>query len=191
MDIYFKPHSSRISEQKFFNFIQSSLVDTNHIREDFTLPYDFKETLIDRDEILSALEANVLLSEKRKKICSSYLKKLPTEIRIAEKISSLSVDFVIQENGKTYYIEFHELQHRKLPDNRLKSIFSKDLIEYQVPRCLQRLLRDIWRWKYLDNYKIVWLDWFEQNPKSKIDFTSDGKKEFYLDGKFSFENFFR
>lgn len=191
MDIYFKPHKSRTAEQKFFNYIQSSLVDANHIREDFTLAFNFRETLIDRDEILSALETDVMLSEKRKQICISVLKILPAEIRIAKSTSSLSVDFAIQENGKTFYIEFHELQHRKLSDVRLKPIFSKDLVEYRVPRCLQRLLRDVWRWKYFDNYQIVWLDWFEQNPKPKSDFISEGKKEFYLDGKFSFEKFLR
>ena len=191
MEIYFKPHSSRIPEQKFFNFIRTSLVSANHISEDFALPLNFKDTLLDRDEILTSFETDVLLSAKRKKICISSLIKLPAEIRISESISSLSIDYAIQEKGKTFFIEFHELQHRKLPDDRLKPIFSNDLEEFRVPRCLQRFLRDVWRWKYLDNYKIIWLDWFEQNPKAKIDFTTEGKNEFCLAGKFSFEKFLK
>lgn len=125
------------------------------------------------------------------KICIEEMKKLPKELRIAESITKMSVDYVIKNGNEKFYIEFHEKQHRSLSVDRPTPIFSRDLVEYRIPRFLQRFLRDIWRWKYLDNYKIIWFDWFEVNSNTKIDFLSKGKNEYYLSGKFSFDNFYK
>lgn len=119
-----------------------------------------------------------MLSLKRKEVCISALKKLPNEIRISENIGRISIDYAIKENDKTFYIEFHELQHRKLHDDRLLPIYSQSLEEFWVPRCLQRFLRDIWRWKFLDNIHVFWSDWFEVNPTTEINLTTLGKNEY-------------
>lgn len=191
MEIYFKPHSSRIQEQLFFNSIKKSITEANHIKENFSLPKSLISELLKRDEIIALIECDSLLPKKKKNICLDEMKKLPKELRIAESIAKINVDYVITNGNENFYIEFHEKQHRYLSVNRPTPIFSNDLVEYRIPRFVQRFLRDIWRWKYLDNYKIIWFDWFEANPITKIDFTSNGKMELGLAGKFSFEKFLK
>jgi hypothetical protein len=185
MEIYFKPHSSRIQEQIFFRFIIESISEFDHIENNFSLPSSLINELLNRDEIIELLEKDLLLPSKKIKTCIDELKKLPNEIRIAESIAKISVDYVIIDKKEIFYIEFHEKQHRRLSVDRLTPIFSNDLTEYRIPRFHQRLLRDIWRLKNLSNYKIIWWDWFEENPKAKINFLSKGKSEFYLPNKFS------
>lgn len=185
MEIYFKPHLKRIQEKIFFRFIAESISEFKHIESNFSLPSSLIDGLLNRDEIIDLLEKDLLLPSKKISTCIDELKKLPNEIRIAEKIANISVDYVITSKQEIFFIEFHEKQHRSLSVDRLTPIFSKDLSEFRIPRFLQRLLRDIWRLKNLSNYKIIWWDWFEENPNAKIDFLSKGKSEFYLPNKFS------
>ncbi len=191
MDIYFRPHSSRIKEQIFFNSIKEAVPEAKHIQENFSLPCSLIGGLLNRNEIIELLESDSLLPSNKIKICIEELKLLPKELCIAKSIANMSVDYVISNGNEKFYIEFHETQHRSLSVNRSTLIFSKDLVEYRIPRFLQRFLRDIWRWKYLDNYKIIWFDWFDANPETIIDLTSKGKSEYYLSNKFSFKDFYK
>jgi uncharacterized protein (DUF927 family) len=97
----------------------------------------------------------------------------------------LSVDIVIEENGYITFVEFHEKQHYRLSDKRLRPIFSQQGERYEIPRFLQRLIKDIWRWENLSNYKIVWQNWFEKNQGMPILFDLKKNEEFVLKDKFS------
>lgn len=188
MEIYFKPHCKRLKEKIFFNYINSSIEKITHINANFVLPFEMINHLLNRDEIIDMLEKDTLLPSKRRTRCIEELNNLPLTLLIAKRIEDITIDFVIKNENVISYIEFHESQHSKLSVGKSSPIFSDSSEEYRIPRFLQRLLRDIWRWKYLDNFKIVWWEWFEENNDYKMDFFTKGKSEYYLKDKFSFIN---
>lgn len=121
---------------------------------------------------------------------------MPDFVQVAKTIKDVSVDVVILNGAKVRYIEFHEKQHRNLSVNRQTPIFidsSKDS-SILIPRYAQRFLKDIWRYENLNNYQIVWWDWFEHNKLKGIDALFENEratKEFSFAGKFNFSDFLK
>lgn len=190
-EIYFSPNSNYKKELTFFSYLIHSNKNLIHRHEKYPLPEKLLQCFLNRDEILFALQKDVLLPAKAKGECMKVLKNLPKQIAVINSLTKISVDFVIRKDKQTFYTEFHEKQHRRLSKKTEYSIYNTSFDEIKVPRFVQRFLKDIWRFKYLPNYQIIWWDWFEANPTAKIDLFSRGKKEFHLPGKFSFTNFLK
>ncbi len=189
--IYFSPNSLYKKELAFFSHLLSKNKQLVHVQEKYPLPEKLLHCFLNRDEILSALQKDVLLPAKAKAEFIKVLKALPLEIAVISSLSKISVDFVIKKDKQIFYLEFHEKQHSRLTKKKEYKIYNTAFQELRVPRFVQRFLKDIWRFKYLPNYQIIWWDWFEENPNAKIDLFSKGKKEFHLPGKFSFSNFLK
>lgn len=190
--ILFKPRPDRKKEIDFFKFLMKKLECYDHINENFLLSKDFLNKPLCISKVIKALELNNTISTKKRLKTIEALSILPDQIIVARKIEEVSVDFTIKKDNQIHFIEFHESQHRYLSVSRPTSIYSLDNNKYQVPRFTQRLLKDIWRWENLPNYKIVWWDWFDKN-KMKLnveELLSNNKMEYYTNGKFSFSTTF-
>lgn len=183
--IYFKQHSQRQAEKIFFNYLRLLYPDINHIDENYQLDKSYIDRLILTANVVEYINKSKVISDKKKAIALEYLAQLPNKIKVAKDISDLSIDFVINDKSHFTYIEFHEKQHHRLSDYRLRPIFSKNNERFEIPRFLQRLIKDIWRWENLSNFKIVWHNWFDKNQKSLINFHKGQNEEFVLPNKFS------
>ncbi|MCC8089182.1 MAG: hypothetical protein LIO79_07965 [Rikenellaceae bacterium] len=90
------------------------------------------------------------------------LSALPDLIKIAISQGSITADMAIKVNGQIKLLEFHERQHRTLSIKKLRIkkcfVFSPCDTPIEVPRSIQRFLRDIWRVQSLENFSIVWWD---------------------------------
>lgn len=182
--VYFKPHIKRNAERTFFNHLISHYKEINHIRENYQLPESLIQNLLSVPDIIKRIEFSKSINKKKKEISLAYLGTLPKYVKVASTIADLSIDIVIKDNGKLTYIEFHEKQHKQLSGYYLTPIFSEAGERYEIPRFLQRLIKDVWRWDNLENYKIVWHNWFDINCHTPIIFTNYQNEEFALDGKF-------
>ena len=67
-------------------------------------------------------------------------------------------------------------------------IFDIDGNPIFVPRYLVRLLKDIWRWQNLSNFKIIWADWFQLHSSELVDLLKQGKEEYGFNNTFQFKN---
>lgn len=181
IEIYSKTKSNQTLEPAFAQWLKKSIPNSVIIRDNYVLQENLKFKSLNTVEITSKIIQSTLPQKKKDK-CVEILSHLPKEIRIIKSINRISVDIAIRSQDKVQLIEFHEDQHRINSDKRLKDIYTISGEPIKVPRYMQRLLRDIWRLKHLNNYKIVWYDWFEKNPN--IDFLETDIKEFALDGKF-------
>lgn len=190
--IFFKQQANRKKEIAFFNFLKKQLGNIEHVNENFLLPASLLNNYINITNVISALETNIALSVMKREKAIEALSILPDKVFVARKIEEVSVDFAIVENNRLYFIEFHERQHRHLSDSRIKSIYCQSNNKYQIPRFAQRLLKDIWRWENLSNYKIVWWDWFDKNQNTlhMEELFSNYKSEYFINGKFSFSTTF-
>jgi hypothetical protein len=186
--IYWTPHKSRRREHEFVAWLHAYF-GGELLNERFPLAPASLNYLLESSKLITWLDADHRLPLSRRKRCIEQLIGLPSHICVATKMSSVSFDVVIQRAGHTYYWEFHEEQHRNLKDDRPKAIFGPDGRNYDVPRYLQRLLRDIWKIKAFPNVNIVWEDWFasigRSNPPSMI----HGFREYHLEHRFSFKTF--
>lgn len=183
--IYFKEHFNRQAEKTFFNYLQKLFREVNHIDENYRLDHAYIDRLILTKKVSDFIIKSNLISDKKKAIAFEALSKLPGKVKVAKDISDLSVDFVIKDRNLLIFLEFHEKQHYRLSDYRLKPIFSSKDERFEIPRFLQRLMKDIWRWENLSNFKIVWHNWFEENQKTVINFRKNKNEEFVLPDKFS------
>lgn len=183
--IYFKEHSTRQAEKIFFNYLKTLYLNVNHIDENYRLDQHYIDRLILTNKVSDFVIKSILISDKKKAIALEALSKLPDKVKVAKEISDLSIDFVIQDKNHLIFIEFHEKQHYRLSDYRLKPIFSIKNERLEIPRFLQRLIKDIWRWENLSNFKIVWHNWFDKNQKTLIKFHKNKNEEFVLPNKFS------
>ncbi|MFT3934419.1 MAG: hypothetical protein QM726_12430 [Chitinophagaceae bacterium] len=183
--IYFKKHSNRKSEKVFFNYLMSLYSDIIHVDENYLLDSHYIDKHISTTRILKFINKSTFISDKKKAIAFEVLSKLPQNIKVAKEISDLSIDYVIKDKNHLTFIEFHEKQHYRLSDYRLRPIFTTDNERREIPRFLQRLMRDIWRWENLRNFKIVWHNWFDKNQKTLVKFHKDQNEEFVLPNKFS------
>jgi len=188
--LYYVYNKSRQKEHDLMKFLINKFSDIEHINSSFDLRSMIKTELVEIEPIIEFLTEDTFLPKKRKNDCILYLETLNlTEIRPFKSINSISVDFTLELNEGTTFIEFHEKQHKSLSVGRLEKIYDTQNNEYFVPRFLVRFLRDIWRWQNLDNFKIIWYDWFICNHLNVNELTSHGKYEFCLPQSFTFKNF--
>tara|TARA_B100000953_G_scaffold291694_1_gene278118 strand:+ start:73 stop:645 length:573 start_codon:yes stop_codon:yes gene_type:complete len=181
--IYFKSYSNRKQESAFFEKLTENFEKYEHIEEDYILPHSMLSNHIKVRELINKLKSDQNLSALKRDRLIEVLKPLPDKLKVAKKISDVSVDFTIHMNNIVHFIEFHEKQHRNLSDKRLKPIFTPDNDRIEIPRYAQRFLKDFWRFENLENFKIVWWDWFLQNQSFDI---NDLNNEYYLKDKFNF-----
>ena len=144
---------------------------------------------VDKSKLLTALENTSILPTAAKRRCCEALQHCAPKIKVASSTLRVSFDIVVKHNDKFYYWEFHEDQHRSLKDSRSKIVFSPLDETTEVPRGLQRLVRDVWRFEHFQPYTIVWQDWFAQNQNEYKPSLDEGLHEYALPGKFSFKNF--
>lgn len=159
------------------------------ILETYTLdPEEFQNPFINIREIEKSLQFFNKLSSRKKEKVFDTLNSLPDKVRVAERCSLVTTDFLlIDKNHVKHYIEFHEKQHRNLSVNRETPIFDLEFNRFEIPRYVQRFLKDIWRYENLRNYKIVWFDWFKNNKDCSLeDIINSSTKEHHLNEKFSF-----
>jgi len=185
-EIYFHKVINRHKEIAFFKYLSSHINEYKHINRNYVLNSYLVDKTIDIIQLISKLELNTTLTNLKRSRLIGQLKLLPQSIKVIKSINDISVDFVIKSNDKLQFIEFHEKQHRNLSDKRPKLVFTNDFKEIEVPRFVQRFLKDYWRLENLSNYKIVWWDWFEKN-NNYTNLVDENKKEYYLPNKFSFE----
>lgn len=153
---------------------KNHILDSNLINKELNIEY-----------IIEKIKNCSNLKDSKKIKCINSLIKVNKSIKVIKKIEDISVDFaIIDNNNKIYLIEYNENQHYIDSNTRKTKIYDNLNNEIKIPRFLQRLLRDIWRWKYLDNYCIVWKNWFELNKNKANNFLISGKCEFSLENKF-------
>lgn len=188
IEIYFKEVANRKKELIFFEFLKRNISGIKHINDNYTLPLDLLSTQLDVAKVILALKNENKLPTDKKLLTIDALSKLPKKINVARNINSVSVDFVIVNNNKIQYVELHEKQHSQLSVKRVVPVFDSENNRFEIPRFAQRLLKDIWRWQNLPNYKIVWWDWFELNhDKFQIAALFKNEKiEYYRENKFGF-----
>lgn len=186
--IFYRPHGLRQRERQFFEHLCSTLSIEIWIQDDYPLPESILRQSVSRAELMRCLEKDTVLPIEAKNRCCSSLLACPESIIIAQQVNRVSVDFVVTQSGQPYFFEFHELQHRRLIDNRPKAVFDADGNPYEVPRCLQRLIRDIWRIQNLQPLSIVWSDWFEHNSGKYVPILGSNNREYSMPGAFCFES---
>lgn len=191
MKIFYNTKSNQKDEKEFISAIATKFEDARLIKENYDLPSTLITNKLDvrHIEYLVSIKKNISPRNKSKLLKS--LNKLPDSIQVAKTITDLSVDVVIQSKNEVRLIEFHEKQHRNLTVGRATPIFIDDNYKIYVPRFAQRFLKDIWRFKYLNNFQVVWWDWFYSNSENAVSLflNNPQKKEFFIDGKFSFTEF--
>ena len=176
---------SRARENRFVDFLVSAF-GAEHTDE----PWKFDESLlkcpVDTEELTYFVSADRSLTKKKREKALEALKPLPSQVRAFDKLTKINSDVVVVRDGIPYFWEFHEEQHRTLKDSRTKKLHCVDGSEIEVPRFLQRLVRDWWRMKYLNPLTIVWFDWFEKNSETYRPTLQPGLVELGLAGKFRF-----
>lgn len=187
IEIYNKTNISRKKEKAFLDYLMSEIVNCKHINLNKKLNSNLLNSTVNTTNLIKQLGHNTTLTELKRNRLIQELFKLPENIHVIKSMSSISVDFVLIDGKNIQYIEFHEKQHRNMSDNRPKEIYDENLEPIKVPRFVQRFLKDIWRFENLENYKIVWWDWFEKNTNYK-NMITEPNQEYYLEGKFSFQN---
>lgn len=192
MNIYYRPHKSHKSEAVFFQTFRRQFPNANFPNENYRVEEDYLEKHVHTPSLLAALSKDEHLPPAKRENCHQCLLTCPTNIKINHNPAYISFDIVITADGKTYYWEFHENQHRRLTVNRTSKIYNaKTGAAIIVPRYVQRLVRDIWRVQHFRPYTIVWKDWFEINqntfkPKLQPDF-----QEYVQPAQFSFREFYK
>lgn len=189
--IHNKPKSNQKAELLFQQYLLARLPSYTHINETYLLSkQEFLNPFISVRKLEGLLHRFDNMHQKKKDIVLNILAKLPEKVKAAEKHNLISIDFVLIDDNQTkHYIEFHEKQHRNLSVNRSTFIYDEYQNKYDIPRFVQRFLKDVWRFENLINYKIIWYDWFERNPSHQIDdLLSSGNREFFIENSFSFSS---
>ncbi|MEK0337316.1 MAG: hypothetical protein QQN41_07775 [Nitrosopumilus sp.] len=185
MRIFNKTNSKRSDEREFLNKLLEIFPDSIHLDTEYTLQECLSKKTLKIDMLLRKIEKSKFISNLKKNRCVEELKLLPNEIKVVRNIKEISVDFVIEFQNTVYFVEFNENQHRIDSNKRCNKIYDLNNKPINIPRYLQRLLRDIWRWQYLKNYTIVWLDWFAVNKTTDIDYLNRENTEYALENKFT------
>jgi hypothetical protein len=189
LTIYYKPHPKRTREAAFHDALLKQFSDAVWRKENYLIPSAYLEKVVDAHQLIAWLEAETLLPSKKRQQCIQMLKGGPQQLKVAVQVSRISFDIVVVADERAYYWEFHEEQHRKLTVARKSKVYTLDGTAVEMPRYLQRLVRDVWRTLYFRPYTIVWSDWFEASAATYHVALSDGFQEFYKVGSFSFRRF--
>jgi hypothetical protein len=188
-EIYYKPHRLRTREARFFQTFLTHLPELAHVPEDYPLPAPLLDGLVDTAEVLRWLARDTLLAPVKRAACLSILRQAPPQLKVALRSERISCDIVVVQEGRPYYWEFHEEQHRSLNVSRPTAVYAPDGTPHQVPRFVQRLIRDIWRALYLRPYAIMWSDWFEAQSAPYQPVLAEGLRELAQPGRFTFQRF--
>ena len=189
MKLYHSYHKKRKQEHEFLEFLQNKFPDMNYINKNYRIEDNNYDSSIEIKPIIESLKTDILLPKKRKQICIDTLSELNQErIIVFESANKISFDFTIKSNGNLFFFELHENQHKTLSVSRKTKIFDSNRNPILVPRYLVRLLKDIWRWKNLDNYQIIWADWFQLHSSELVNLLEQGKEEYGFKNKFQFKN---
>jgi hypothetical protein len=188
-EIYYKPYQSRSREAVFFQSFMSAFLDLAHRREDYSIPTALLDALVETSEVLRWLERDTSLAAGKRAACLSILSAAPAQLKVALKAERISCDIVVVHDGRPFFWEFHEEQHRSLNVSRPGAVYAVDGTPYLVPRFVQRLIRDIWRALYLRPYTIVWSDWFAKQGQPFQPLLRDGFHELASAGRFTFQRF--
>jgi len=180
--IYNKTNSKRKKELAFLNKLKELYPNSVHIDENYRLDNDINP-VYNTNSLITELESYVKITDKKRERCIQELSKIPEELRVFENTRNISVDFTLEESNELKFIEFHERQHRIDSNKRNSIIYTIDQQQIIIPRYLQRLIRDAWRWENLDNFTIIWWDWFEKK-QTEMKRIEEGKHEFSLETKF-------
>lgn len=187
--IYYNLHQNHKRELNFFNRFIEHLPDSKIVENNYEVDDSYLDKYVDTLKLITCLQVDTLLPKTRRKRCIDILKDCPTKIKIALKSSRVTFDIVVEENEKIFYWEFHEEQHKKMSNSQTKKVFSPEGLPVNVPRYLQRLVRDVWRVIYFRPYTIVWSDFFYTNMTQFNPSLRSGFHEFYNSDKFSFYKF--
>lgn len=187
--IYHLHNAKNVRETAFFNHFRSFFPNAAVVNEKAGIDSNALNLYVDKLKSTTALEDTTLLSSASKQKCYEALQHCPQKMKVTLLTSRLSFDIVIKYSGRFYYWEFHEEQHKNLTVSRMKKVFSPSGASTEVPRFLQRLIRDVWRVEHFQPYTIVWHDWFAQNQNEYKPSLDEGLHEYSLPGKFSFKNF--
>jgi hypothetical protein len=190
--IHHSPNSRRAREQAFLEKLTERFPDAT-IEKGYLLDPRYLECLVCRDTLIQQLRSDKLLPENRKKEFIERLKQedVPPKLKVATQPTRISIDFVVCEDGRPYYWEFQEKQHRNLSNRATRCVYGPDNKEIAIERGLQRLIRDVWKVQCLRPYTIIWFDWFEKHKTSYKPELMSGTHEYCEDDKFSFQKFCR
>ena len=190
VQVYHRPHKAYASETAFGKVLVQSL-GAQQISSGYPVSEKLLRHAIDTRLLHARLAREDLLPERARTRCMDALCLLPERVLAARGPFGLSHDFVVVKDDIVTVVEFHETQRRQLTVNRPVPLFDGRGKEYRVPRCLQRLVRDVWRVEVIENLVIVWYDWFEQNEDSFRLPLAGGLREFAAVGRFSLGRFCR
>jgi len=183
MVIYSKPRSNQKKELEFRENLLKLFPECIHKEEKCVLNEDLVYCEVNIPYLIKNIESNQYITNYKRKKCIPWLNSLPDEIYVVNNINNISVDVTLTDEHKTYLIEFHEVQHRIDGNCTRSAVYNANEDAIYVPRFIQRLIRDVWRWENLDNYSIVWYDWFKKNKDFK-NYLRPGKYEYALNNKF-------
>ena len=185
MKIFNKTNTKRVDEREFLNKLLDIFPNATHLDTEYSLQECISDKPLKIDILIKKIDRSGFISNLKKNRCIEELKLLPNEIKVVRNINEISVDFGIEDQNSVYFIEFNENQHRIDSNKRCKKIYDLNNKPINIPRYLQRLLRDIWRWQYLKNYTIVWLDWFAVNKTTVKNYLNLENTEYALKDKFT------
>ncbi|RLB65373.1 MAG: hypothetical protein DRH08_08070 [Deltaproteobacteria bacterium] len=189
VDVYYRPHNSRIRENQFFKALMGCYSQAVHHAENYPIPDGLFKNPVSRDQLARCLENDSHLPVNARQRSLEALQSCPADIFVMGEHGNISVDMVIVDSNGPTFIEFHEKQHRRLSDNRPRMVYDQQGRGCEVPRALQRLVRDVWRCLYLKPYSVVWWDWFETHGQHFELQEGNDYFEFALDGRFNFKDF--
>jgi hypothetical protein len=116
---YYQPNSQRKSEAAFFYALKSRYPNSQVFNEHFLVSNHYLDQFINTQKVISWLQTNTLLPNKRRLACIQLLQNCPSKsLRVALKPNDISFDVVAKKDGKIYYWEFHEKQRQRLSVDR-------------------------------------------------------------------------
>lgn len=187
-------HSSNIKckqEHKFLDFIINRIPEIDYVTENYRLEENEYDSSIKIRPIIQSLNNEIYLPKKRKQNCIDILEDISKnhdQVLVFESVNKISFDFTIKTESELYFIELHEDQHKNLKVNRQSILLDPYGNAIHVPRYLLRLLKDIWRWQNLANYKIIWADWLSSSSFELLNLLEKGKNEYGKVNTFHFKN---
>jgi hypothetical protein len=192
MNIYHSPNINCAGEAFFAYFLKKQFPHAKYLAESYLIAPEYLNSFVDKQLLISALEQDKKLPIAAKKHCLEYLGNVdcPETIKVALNPNDISFDCVITTDENVFYWEFHENQHRKLTVSRNSRIYNAENDEvFFVPRYIQRLVRDVWRFQNFDFYTIVWQDWFISNCYEYEPELIKARNEHALEHQFNFSDF--
>ncbi len=185
-EIYYHPNIMRKREARFVKELIKRVKPDKIIHSNFILPAYLLLESVETTEIIHWVKHSAL-THKRRNSAVQELNLCPSTIKVAIHPNQISCDVVIHNNGKAHYIEFHEDQHARLTVKRPAVIYTQNGEPLTVPRYIQRLVRDVWRVKYLRPYSVIWADWFEQNGLDSFNCHASAYQEYVLPQRCNFK----